>query len=60
MRHGKGVVDPLRTPFLTVVSPEIRNVLRWSKMSSTAPPETVRFAEGFLGMLIDDQAVIPV
>ena len=52
--------DPLLTPFLVVASPEIRDVLRWSEKSSTAPPNTVRFAEGFLGSLIEDQAVIPV
>jgi tetratricopeptide (TPR) repeat protein len=58
-KRGKDVIDPLRTPFLAVVSPEVRDVLRWSKTKTTAPAETVRFAEGFLGMLIEDQAVIP-
>jgi len=44
-----------------VVAPaEIREVLRWSKSSSAAPADTLRFAEGFLGRLVEDQAVIPV
>lgn len=56
----KGGLDPLQTPFLASAPTEIRDVLRWSKMNSVAPVQTIRFAEGFLGRLVEDQAVIPV
>lgn len=60
MTVDTGELDPLQTPFLAVAPREIRDVLRWSKMGSNAPAETVHFAEGFLGRLVEDQAVIPV
>ena len=60
MTSDKGEPDLLQTPFLAVAPAEIREVLRWSKTSSAAPPDTLRFAEGFLGRLVEDQAVIPV
>jgi len=57
---NKGEPDPLRTPFLVVAPTEIRKVLRWSKSNSAPPADALRFAEGFLGRLVEDQAVIPV
>lgn len=53
-------LDPFQTPFLAVAPPEVQDVLRCSRMKSTAPVETTGFAEGFLGSLVEDQAVIPI